>query len=146
MDGTSSVGWTVISSPAPGVSLVFFSRAAMATAAPRRDDRSAASRREQYRRAEARRVRYLPKGFVEVSNHRGCATSRLGAALQKLLAADTAATPEASEAEQLSPDSPLKYHRAAGELADAWCEGWPAGLAWATTAAASACWEGQTLI
>ena len=50
-----------------------------------RPNRTAASRREQYARAEARRVGHLLKGFAQVRQHRGGQLSRLGLALQEAL-------------------------------------------------------------
>jgi hypothetical protein len=51
----------------------------------RRPNRSSASRRAQYARADARRVQHLLKGFEEILLHRGCQLSRLGEALQQAL-------------------------------------------------------------
>ena len=52
-----------------------------------RPNRTAASRREQYARAEARRVGHLLKGFAKARQHRGGQLSRLGLALQEALSA-----------------------------------------------------------
>jgi len=53
--------------------------------APKRPNRSAAARREQRLRAEARTAQRLMKGFSLLQNHRGCKLSVLGAALQTAL-------------------------------------------------------------
>ena len=53
----------------------------------RRPNRSAASRRQQAARAEARSTSRMLRAF-DALYHRGCANSRLGAALQRSLAAD----------------------------------------------------------
>ena len=53
----------------------------------RRPNRSAAARRQQAARAEARSTSRMLRAF-DALYHRGCANSRLGAALQRSLAAD----------------------------------------------------------
>eukprot|EP00972_Heterocapsa_arctica_P034050 5012398-Heterocapsa_arctica.AAC.1 len=55
--------------------------------------RSGAARRAQVERAQARTVQRLLKGFAELSAHRGCQPSKLGAALAKLLDTDRRGTP-----------------------------------------------------
>ena len=56
--------------------------------ARRRPNRSAAARRDQYRRAEGRRIQDLLRAFEALAKHRGCATSRLGVAMHRLLSED----------------------------------------------------------
>ena len=50
-----------------------------------RPRRSGAARRQQALRAETRRIQRFLKGIQELSSHRGCQPSRLGAALASLL-------------------------------------------------------------
>ena len=50
----------------------------------KRPDRTAASRREQYKRAEARCIQSIMRKF-QALQHRGCQASKLGAALQQAL-------------------------------------------------------------
>ena len=100
-----------------------------------RPNRSAAARREQYRRADARRIQHLLKGFEAVSSHRGCAPSRLGAALQRLLAE---AGPNATAAPEYPGAGQQAGWRAAEELAAAWRAGWDAGAACASAVMPSA--------
>ena len=56
----------------------------------KRPNRSAEERRAQARRAHGRVVQSLLRSFQELGAHRGCATSKLGAALATLLEAPAA--------------------------------------------------------
>ena len=60
---------------------------------PVRPRRSAAERRQQRLRAEARVVQRLLKGFAQLHDHRGCRTTLLGSALAQALQLPHRATP-----------------------------------------------------
>ena len=94
----------------------------MASAArPRRPNRSAAERRQQYMRAEARSVQRLLCALGAVSTHKGQQLGSLGAALAASLETEKAAAENAAErqaaekatAERLGAESAEAKHRAA---------------------------------
>ena len=102
----------------------------------KRPNRTAAARREQYERAEARRIGHMLKAFVAVSTHRGCENSRLGVALQHLLSgADVASKSDGTKESK---------QRAActAELEAAWQAGWMAHMRWASAVSPSVAHHG----
>eukprot|EP00969_Alexandrium_andersonii_P084175 3713789-Alexandrium_andersonii.AAC.1 len=68
---------------------------------PRRPNRSAAERRQQYRRAEARALGLLLRQF-EALDHRGARPTRLGAALHAALRATDYGSGDLTDSEQFS--------------------------------------------
>lgn len=65
--------------------------------------RSGAARRAQAARADARAVQRLLRGFKELEQHRGCCSSRLGAALSSVLREPVPIAPQPSP--QLNPNA-----------------------------------------